>query len=74
MIIPPYKPDHEYSYWEMANKHPEYANMLQQQNSWAPYEGKPDLSYLPPEVVKMIPNECREGKPNERIDAWIITK
>ncbi len=72
MIIPPYKPDHEYSYWELANKHPEYAQMLG--NAWAPYEAKPDLAGLPPEVVKMIPQECREGKPNDRIDAWILTK
>lgn len=71
MIIPQYKPDHRYSYFELANKHPEYAALLD--NPWAQFEQKPNLMGLPPEVVKMIPQECRDGKPNDRIDAWIIT-
>lgn len=74
MIIPPYQPNHTYSYWELVNNHPEYAQMLQQQDNWSQYEQKPDLAGLPPEVVKMIPQDVRDGKEDDRIDAWMLTK
>lgn len=72
MFIPQYKPDHKFSYWEILNKFPEYAEMIQQQNTWAQYEQKPNLAGLPPEVVKMIPQAARDGKEDTRIDAWIL--
>jgi hypothetical protein len=70
--IPNYKSDHKYDYWELKNRHPEWANILDQQNAWSQYEQKPDLASLPPEVVKMIPQTVRDGKTDERIDAWIL--
>lgn len=71
MIIPQYKADHSFTYWDVVNKFPEYAAMLQS-DTWAQYEQKPDLSNLPPEVVKMIPQTVRDGKEDSRIDAWIL--
>lgn len=70
MIIPQYRPDHTYSYAELLNKHPELASQVD--NAWAQYEQKPNLMGLPPEIVRMIPQECRDGKPNDRIDAWML--
>jgi|P1105metagenome_2_1110788.scaffolds.fasta_scaffold71902_2 hypothetical protein len=71
-FIPDYQPARKYGYWELRNTHPEWSQLLDQQNAWAQYEQKPNLAGLPPEVVKMIPQTVRDGKDDDRIDAWIL--
>ena len=70
--IPKYNNGHKIDYWEMRNKFPEWAEVLDQQNNWKQYEQKPDLTGQPPEVVRMIPQTVRDGKSDERVDAWIL--
>lgn len=71
-IIPDYTPDHKYGYWELKNKHPEWAQLLDQQNTWAEYEAKPNFAGNPNEVTKLIPQSVRNGQEDDRIDAWIL--
>ena len=71
-IIPNYTPERKYGYWELRNTHPEWAELLDAQNQWAAYEQKPNFAGNPPEVLKLIPQTVRDGKEDDRIDAWIL--
>lgn len=71
-MIPNYNPRHKLEYWEIKNKFPEYVEEVQNETIFKSFEGKPDLSNVSPEEMRMIPSAVKDGKTDERIDAWIL--
>lgn len=43
-------------------------------DTWKQYEGKPDLSNVPSEILRLVPKDARDGRDTSgRIDSIIIT-
>lgn len=54
---------------------PEIANQIIQQNMWSQYERAPDLSDIPEEYQKMIPDNIRNQEEDTRIfNIWLTKK
>ena len=47
---------------------------LMPNDTWKQYEGKPDLSNVPSEILRLVPKDARDGRDTSgRIDSIIIT-
>ena len=47
---------------------------LMPNDTWKQYEGKPDLSNVPSEILRLVPKDTRDGRDTSgRIDSIIIT-
>lgn len=47
---------------------------LMPNDTWAPYEAKPDFSEWPTEWIKQVPRDVREGKQHDGIESIMLTK
>lgn len=74
MIIGHYKGNRRLSWEEIEKDFPEVARQIAQEDSWRPYEAKPDFTEVDPEIMKWIPDRVRNGENDERIDSIILTK
>ena len=54
---------------------PEIAQQIAQQSTWAQYEQAPDLSDIPEEYQKFIPDNIRKQQEDTRIyNIWLTKK
>jgi hypothetical protein len=76
-MIPEYKHDKErpIDLEAALEGMPEIAAQIAQQTAWSQYEQEPDLSEIPEEYQKFIPDNVRKQKEDTRIfNMWLTKK
>ena len=75
-MIPEYKRDKNrpIDLEDVLTGMPEITNLIAQQSSWTEYEQEPDLSIIPEEFQKMIPENIRKQKEDLRTYNIWLTK
>lgn len=75
-MIPNYKHDSKYpvDMEEALAGMPEIARQIAATTEWSQYEQKPDLSEIPDQYQKMIPDNIRKNEEDTRIFNMWLTK
>lgn len=76
-MIPEYKHDKDkpIDFETALEGMPEIAQQIAQQTAWAQYEQAPDLSDIPEEYQKFIPDNIRKQQEDTRIyNIWLTKK
>lgn len=76
-MIPEYKHDKDkpIDFETVLEGMPEIAQQIAQQSTWAQYEQAPDLSDIPEEYQKFIPDNIRKQQEDTRIyNIWLTKK
>lgn len=76
-MIPEYKHDKDkpIDFETALEGMPEIAQQIAQQSTWAQYEQAPDLSDIPEEYQKFIPDNIRKQQEDTRIyNIWLTKK
>lgn len=75
-MIPEYKRDRKkpFDFEQLHEEMPEIAEQIMAQNTWSQYEQAPDLSDIPLEYQKMIPENIRTQKEDLRTYNIWLTK
>ena len=75
-MIPNYKHDGKYpiDMEEVLAGMPEIAQQIVATTEWSQYEQKPDLSDIPEQFQKMIPDNIRKNEEDTRIFNMWLTK
>lgn len=75
-MIPEYKRDtvKPLDFEKLSEEMPDIANLIASQDTWSQFEQLPDLSDIPAEYQKMIPQNVRDGKEDTRVYNMWLTK